>query len=94
MEEFRGIVNIEEGRVVCFCDEQEYLQGKHPCRDQYDCPLAIINVEVVEGSCPSEQAPKDAIKKLQKNAKREVDKIKAGLGRLEAAVKKNKRFRI
>lgn len=92
--DFRGIVNFNErGEVVCFCYEHEYLQGKCPCRNEYDCPSAFISVEEIPGSRPSQQAPKKAIKKV-KEVLQDVDKIKEGLAKLESAIKKNKRFRI
>ena len=94
MEELRGIVNLNERvEITCFCYELEYLQGKCPCREQYDCPMAIISMEVIPDSRPSDAGQKKAVRKLRE-VKRETDKIKAGLAKLEAAVKKNRRFRI
>jgi hypothetical protein len=91
--EFRGVVNINEaGEIVCFCSRKEALQGKCLCRNRDDCPEAIINIEVIPNSRPSEVGIKK-ISKTNEKVRKEVIKIKEGLTRLEDAVKRT-RFRI
>jgi hypothetical protein len=91
--EFRGVVNInEKGEVVCFCSEKEALQGKCLCQTRDNCPDAIISIEVIPGTRPSEKGVKK-VAKATKDITKEVVKIKEGLSRLEQAVKKTK-FRI
>ena len=88
--EFRGVVNInDKGEIVCFCSKQEALQGKCLCQNRYDCPEAIITIETIPDSRPSERGVKKAVKATEKVVK-EVVKIKEGLSRLEQAVKKSK----
>jgi len=88
--EFRGVVNIDEnGEVICFCSEKEALQGKCLCKDRDDCPDAIISIEVIQGTRPSESGVKKVVK-AKDNIVKEVIKIKEGLSRLEQAVKKTK----
>jgi hypothetical protein len=91
--EFRGVVNIDaKGEVVCFCSHSEVLQGKCLCRNRDDCPEAIISVEVMPGTRPSEQGISKIVK-AKKNVAQDVVKIKEGLSRLEQAVRKTK-FRL
>ncbi len=93
MIEFRGIVNInDKGEVICFCSHTEALQGKCLCRNKDNCPEAIISIEIIPGTRPSEQGVKQASKAKQTIAK-EVTKIKEGLAHLEKAVRKTK-FRL
>ena len=93
MTEFRGVVNINDrGEVVCFCSQEEALQGKCLCQKEKDCPEAIISVEVIPGTRPSEKEVKQILK-TKENFTKEVTKIKEGLSRLEQAVKKT-RFRL
>lgn len=91
--EFRGVVNInDKGEVVCFCSQEEALQGKCICQVRDNCPEAIISIELIPGSRPSEKGVRrtsDVGKKLVK----ETTKIKEGLSRLEQAIKKTK-FRV
>jgi len=93
MVEFRGVVNInEKGEVVCFCSQAEALQGKCLCQQRDNCPEAVISIEVIPGTRPSEKG----IRKVAKSAEdvnKEVIKIKEGLTRLEKAVK-NSKFRL
>ena len=91
--EFRGVVNInEKDEIVCFCSHIEVLQGKCICKDRDNCPEAIISVEVIPGTRPSETGAKKIVK-VSRDVVKEVEKIKEGLSRLEQAVKKTK-FRI
>jgi len=91
--EFRGVVNInDKGQVVCFCYQTEVLQGKCTCQDRDDCPEAVISIEVIPGTRPSERGVKKVVKAGKEVAK-EVIKIKEGLSRLEKAVR-NTKFRI
>jgi len=91
--EFRGVVNINEaGEVVCFCSHKEVLQGKCTCQKKYDLPQAIISVEVIPGSRPSEREVKK-VKKAGREIVEEVNKIKAGLTQFEKAIKGSK-FRV
>jgi hypothetical protein len=91
--EFKGVVNINEaGEVVCFCSHKEVLQGKCACHKKYDLPQAIISVEVIPGSRPSEQAAKKADKAGRELVK-DANKIKEGLTQLEKSVKGSK-FRV
>ncbi len=91
--EFRGVVNINDrDEIVCFCSQEEALQGKCLCQERDDCPEAIISIEVIQGTRPSEKGIKKVVKAKEDIAK-EVIKIKEGLSRLEQAVKKTK-FRI
>lgn len=93
MVEFQGIVNINaQGEVVCFCTREEAMQGKCICRKKHDCPEAIINIEVLPGTRPSERSVAQLTKTSEKVDK-EVNKIKEGLSKLEKAVKGTK-FRI
>ncbi len=93
MIEFKGVVNLNaKGEVVCFCSEQEVLRGKCLCKDRDDCPDAIICIEVIPGSRPSEQSVKKVEKTVQKITK-ETNKIKEGLAQLEKAIK-NTKFRL
>ncbi len=93
MTEFRGVVNIDDrGNIICFCSHEEALQGKCICQKRDDCPEAMISVEVIPGSRPSERG----VKKMSKAASdvvKEVNKIKEGLAHLEKSIKKTK-FRI
>ena len=90
MVEFRGIVNINaKGEVVCFCTHAEALQGKCICQNRDNCPEAIISIEIIQGTRPSEKGLKDLIK-AEKSVIKEVTKIKEGLSHLEKAVKKSK----
>jgi len=93
MIEFRGVVNIDaKGEVVCFCSELEVLQGKCICQKKDNCPEAIINIEVIPGTRPSERGVKRAAE-VSRDLDREVVKIKEGLSSLEKAIKKTK-FRL
>lgn len=93
MAEFRGVVNInEQGEIVCFCSQEEAMRGQCLCQKKYDCPEAMISVEVLPGTRPSEQGIKQVVVGTERVAK-EVTKIKEGLSRLEQAIKKTK-FRL
>ncbi len=93
MIEFRGVVNIDDrGNIICFCSQEEALQGKCICQKRHNCPEAIISVEVIPGSRPSERGAKQ-VSKAVSDAAKDVNKIKEGLSRLEKAVKKT-RFRL
>ena len=93
MSEFRGVVNLNsKGEVVCFCSEEEYLRGSCTCKFTYDCPDAIISIEVLEGTRPSEQGLKLA-KKTVHTVVKETTKIKEGLAELEKALK-GRKFRL
>jgi hypothetical protein len=91
--EFRGVVNINDvGDVICFCSQKEVLQGKCLCQNRDNCPEAIISIDVIPGSRPSEKGTQK-ITKSQDKLSKEVTKIKEGLSRLEQAVK-GSRFRL
>jgi hypothetical protein len=93
MVEFRGVVNInEQGEIVCFCSLEEAMRGHCVCQNKYDCPEAIISVETLPGTKPSEKGAKQIVTDTERVAK-EVTKIKEGLSRLEQAVRKTK-FRL
>lgn len=100
MSSFRAIVNVdEEGDVTCFCPYENYLKGNCECRDQFDCPEAMIEITVLPNSRPSAQA-KLGIKKIERELKKSGrtvkkanDRIKQGLSQLEKATKGN-RWRI
>ncbi len=95
MVEFRGVVNINEaGEVVCFCSKQEELRGGCHCRKKYNCPDAIISIEVIDGTRPSDAAVKN-LDKVHLKAVKEVSKIKEGLANLEKSIKRtNFKFKI
>ena len=91
--EFRGVVNInDKGDVVCFCSQREVLQGKCICHKKDDCPEAVISVEVLEGTRPSEKSINAVSKSIYEITQSTV-KIKEGLSKLDQAVKKSK-FRL
>ncbi len=93
MYEFKGVVNFNtKGEVVCFCSEKEVLQGKCGCRDRYDCPEALVTIEVIPGSKPSEKKVRD-IKKTGQEIIQDFSKIKESLVRFEKSIKGSK-FRI
>ncbi len=93
MIEFRGIVNInDKGEVICFCSHTEALQGKCLCKNKDNCPEAMISIEVIPGTRPSEQGVKE-VTRAKKSIAKEVTKIKEGLAHLEKSVKKIK-FRL
>ena len=93
MTEFRGVVNInDKGEIVCFCSQEEALQGKCICLDRDDCPEAVISVEIIPGTRPSERGVKKIVR-TKENIVKEVTKIKEGLSRLEQSIKKTK-FRL
>ena len=93
MPEFKGVVNFNtKGEVVCFCAEKEVLQGKCRCKVRYDCPEAIINIEVIPGSKPSERAVQD-VEKSGKAVIQDFSKIKESLVKFEKSIKGTK-FRI
>ncbi len=88
--EFTGVVNINEhGDIVCFCSKDEVLRGKCLCQNRDDCPEAIITVEVLSGTRPSERGLRK-IAKANESVVKQVAKIKEGLSKLEKAVKKSK----
>lgn len=88
MVEFRGVVNInDKGEVVCFCYEEEALRGRCVCQKKYDCPNALISIEVIPETRPSERGVK-RVEQAKEKVEKEVIKIKEGLSRLEAAIKK------
>ena len=91
--EFKGVVNINnKNEVICFCSHQEVLQGKCICQKRDDCPEAIISVEILEGTRPSEKNINQVSKSISEITKSTV-KIKEGLSKLEREVKKTK-FRL
>ena len=91
--EFRGVVNIDSrGDIICFCSQREVLQGKCICHKKDDCPEAVISVEVIEGTRPSEKNIDQVSKSISEITKSTV-KIKEGLSKLEQSVKKTK-FRL
>ncbi len=93
MTEFKGVVNFnDKGEVVCFCSEEEYLRGSCTCKFTYNCPDAIISIEVIPGTKPSELGPQKVEKQINKVAK-ETIKIKEGLAELEKALK-GRKFRL
>lgn len=87
MIEFKGVVNLNKNdEVVCFCSQEEVLRGKCICKNRDDCPDAIINIELIPGSRPSEQTEKQTTNTVKKITK-DVIKIKEGLVQFEKAVK-------
>ncbi len=100
IEKFHGIVNFNaSGEVVCFCSYEEYLRGKCVCREENDCPEAMIEITVLPNSRPSQQSTQE-IKKAQRETTKALQKvtgqtnrIKQGVTRLERAIK-GSRFRI
>lgn len=100
MTKLHCIVNLNvEGEVICFCSYEEYTQGRCACRDQYDCPEALIEVEVLPNTKPSEQAViklRNSSKEMEqalRGAEAGAKKIKEGLSRLEQTLTKS-RFRL
>ncbi len=94
MVEFRGVVNINpQGEVVCFCSTEEALRGKCKCQRDHDCPEAIINFEIIQGSRPSERGV-TKIRKTTAKIDRQVIKIRESLSQVEKSVKKFSKFRI
>jgi hypothetical protein len=88
--EFRGVVNINsKGDIICFCSQREVLQGKCICHIKDDCPEAVISVDVLDGTRPSEKSI-DRVSKSVSEISKSAGKIKAGLSSLEQAVKKTK----
>jgi len=91
--EFRGVVNFnDKGEVVCFCSQEEYLRGACTCKFTDDCPDAVISIDVIEGSRPSEMGTRKVKKTLEVVVK-ETGKLKEGLAQLEKAIK-GKKFRL
>lgn len=99
-EKLHAIVRFNvEGQLVCFCPYDNYLRGGCACRDEFDCPEALVEITVLPKSRPSEQHVnkiKTAEKKVTKNLKEttaNLNRIKQGVSRLEKAIKGTK-FRI
>jgi hypothetical protein len=99
-EKLHSIVRFDDkGNVVCFCSYDEYLVGKCKCRDKFDCPEAMISIDVIPNSKPSEKVVSAAkniaskAKRANQKAKKSFDSIKKGVSQLEKAVK-NTRFKI
>ena len=91
--QFRGVVNIDSnGEVVCFCTKDEALRGQCSCQNKYNCPEAIISVDVISGTRPSEREVQK-VTKVGKDLTKQVTRIKEGLSQLERALKKTK-FRL
>jgi len=91
--EFRGVVNFNnKGEVVCFCSQEEYLRGACTCKFTDDCPDAIISIDVIPGSRPSEMGPRK-VKKTLEGVVKQTGKLKEGLAQLEKAIK-GKKFRL
>jgi hypothetical protein len=91
--EFRGVVNFnDKGEVVCFCSQEEYLRGSCTCKFTDDCPDAVISIDVIPGSRPSEMGIQK-VKKTLKVVAKETTKLKEGLAQLEKAIK-GKKFRL
>ena len=97
MEKTHSIVNINsDGEVVCFCSYEEYLAGKCSCRNKYNCPEALISVEVIPGTRPSDQvttklkASSTEMKKSLQGIESGAKKIKEGLTHLERSLSKNR----
>ena len=97
LTKFHALVNLNsEGDILCFCPYDEYLQGLCKCRDQFDCPEAIIEVTVLPKSRPSEQETQDLrrvtreAKRVDKELKKTSHRIKQGVGRLEKAIQKSR----
>jgi len=82
----------DKGEVVCFCSHEEYLRGACTCKFTDDCPDAVISIDVIPGSRPSEMGPRK-VKKMLKGVVKETNKLKEGLAQLEKAIK-GKRFRL
>jgi hypothetical protein len=90
-KQFHGIVRLNVlGDVVCFCSYDDYLRNACACREKYDCPEAMIDVTVLPGTRPSEQAlepfkkAEREIKKVSKN----INSIRKGVSRLERDMKR------
>lgn len=101
MTKFHGIVNLDEsGEVLCFCSYEEYEAGRCSCRTKYDCPEAMIEIHVIPGTKPSEQATSQIsaksreLKNNLQNIEKSATKIKEGLSNLEKSLKGRKDFRI
>ena len=53
---FHGIVKFNAvGEVDCFCTYEEYLRKGCACREQFNCPEAMIEITVIPGTRPSDQ---------------------------------------
>jgi len=90
-KKFHGIVRTDgNGNLVCFCSYEEYLRGVCGCREQFNCPEAMIEFTVLPGTKPSDQdllplkKAKRNIKKVTKN----INSIKQGVSRLERDMRK------
>lgn len=93
MIRLHGIVNFnEEGEVICFCSYEEYQAGRCACRNRQDCPEAMIEITVIPGTKPSEQA-KVELEKTFKDVEHGAKTIKQGLYELEKTLRNRKGFR-
>ena len=97
MEKRHVIANIDEdGDLICFCPYEDYLKGDCVCRDNADCPEAMIEITILPNSRPSQRGVQKVIsevKKVEKQVKQVVkstNRIKEGLNSLDRAMKKNK----
>ena len=101
MTKLHAIVNFDNnGEVVCFCSYEEYEAGRCACRNNYDCPEAMIEINVIPGTKPSEQvtsqisAKSRELKSNLRDIEKSASKIKEGLSNLEKSLKGRKDFRI
>lgn len=97
---FRAIVNLDDqGEINCFCPYEEYLEGLCVCREQFNCPEAIIEVTVLPNSRPSDKGVSEIkkasreTKQAGRDLKKATDRIKQGVNRLEKVTRGN-RWRI
>lgn len=101
MTKLHAIVNFDDkGEVICFCSYEEYEAGRCACRNKHDCPEALIEINVIPGTKPSEQLASQITQKSRelKNNLQEIEKsatkIKQGLSSLEKSLKGRRDFRI
>lgn len=84
---FKAIVHLDKkGEILCFCPYAEYLKGLCVCREEYDCPEAIIEITPLPNSRPSEQDA-SLIKKINKDNKKTVKELKKATDRIKQGVK-------
>ena len=86
-----GIVRVDEnGDTVCFCSYEDYLRGVCGCRERFDCPEAMVDITVIQGTRPSDQdlLPLKKAKRNMKKVSKSINSIKQGVSRLERDMKK------
>ena len=92
-KKIHSVVHLDDdSEIICFCPFDEASRGRCVCREMYDCSEALISVEIIPGTKPSEKDV-EKVKKVSRKAIKDLDKIKESLGKLEHVIK-NSKFRI